>query len=481
MSQPKNTTPGVLLLLASAVVLLLFGALAYHFGFPLLDSNQNATTLSAIVIVGLALTVVMMGTLALIYTVMGAANKHQPLGLPEGSVRALLAFSLVLSFVCLSAFLFTQVRDGVCERCKDSSLAEEQGRSQSKLASASSPPEPQPSGTIASAAQVPAKSAAADLAARHGSSFGSPIANHVPSGTGYKLVCNTEAGAPTDVTASKSLSDSMPVVKVSAETTYPATLSFTASAQGAQPNAAVVTGTTPAQPALGTTATWAAALSKTQSQDVADNPHLNLAPKEEDNWVNPTGTSPAPSFPASVPRYQTTISASSSGGVIKDQTKTSSRSLSKTICTFVVADQVRSSSQGDTESPGLKQEIAQITLSSREKESSDRRKEAIDFAKQIFTTLSGVFISVVSFYFGSSVTSSALGAGVKAISSQHDGKGLHALQDAYDEALRAWDIAREKEKSSDGEDKTKARSDAEVAGLLADKIRASLIKAKEED
>jgi hypothetical protein len=33
----------------------------------------------------------------------------QALALPEGSVRALLAFSLVLVFVCLAAFLYNNV------------------------------------------------------------------------------------------------------------------------------------------------------------------------------------------------------------------------------------------------------------------------------------------------------------------------------------------------------------------------------------
>jgi hypothetical protein len=43
-------------------------------------------------------------------------DKSQPLGLPEGSVRALLAFSLVLIFVCLAAFLFTSVNER-CDKC----------------------------------------------------------------------------------------------------------------------------------------------------------------------------------------------------------------------------------------------------------------------------------------------------------------------------------------------------------------------------
>ncbi len=43
-----------------------------------------------------------------------------------------------------------------------------------------------------------------------------------------------------------------------------------------------------------------------------------------------------------------------------------------------------------------------------------RSKDADDFAKQIFTTLATIFVSVISFYFGSSATSSGVGAGARA-------------------------------------------------------------------
>lgn len=93
--------------LIAGVLLLGAGLVIYWLGFP--NPNTDATRLSAIVIVGLALTVVFMAVLALIYSVMGVENGDQALGLPEGSVRALLAFSLVLIFVCLGAFLFGEV------------------------------------------------------------------------------------------------------------------------------------------------------------------------------------------------------------------------------------------------------------------------------------------------------------------------------------------------------------------------------------
>jgi hypothetical protein len=91
---------GLVLFVAAAVVWM---------GFPKNLENAHYIFLSQIVLVGLALTVVFMAILAIIYSVMGVEDPKQALGLPEGSVRALLAFSLVLTFVCLSAFLFSEV------------------------------------------------------------------------------------------------------------------------------------------------------------------------------------------------------------------------------------------------------------------------------------------------------------------------------------------------------------------------------------
>jgi hypothetical protein len=95
---------GLLLLVAAAVM--------WSYGFPTMkeeNPNPHYMLLSQIVLVGLALTVVFMAILAIIYSVMGVEDAKQALGLPDGSVRALLAFSLVLIFVCLGAFLFSEV------------------------------------------------------------------------------------------------------------------------------------------------------------------------------------------------------------------------------------------------------------------------------------------------------------------------------------------------------------------------------------
>jgi len=94
-------------------LLLLAGVGFYKLGLPAFFSNHGKTdealTLSAVVLVGLALVVVMMAVLVIVYSVLGLANATQALALPEGSIRALIAFSLVLVFVCLAAFLYNGV------------------------------------------------------------------------------------------------------------------------------------------------------------------------------------------------------------------------------------------------------------------------------------------------------------------------------------------------------------------------------------
>lgn len=100
--------------IVSGTILLIAAFIIYDRAFP--DFDTDAIRLSAIVLVGLALTVVFMAILVITYSVLGVENKDQALGLPEGSVRALLAFSLVLVFVCLAAFLFSEVNKP-CENC----------------------------------------------------------------------------------------------------------------------------------------------------------------------------------------------------------------------------------------------------------------------------------------------------------------------------------------------------------------------------
>ncbi|HEY6767599.1 MAG TPA: hypothetical protein VI386_22820 [Candidatus Sulfotelmatobacter sp.] len=106
--------PNRYLLIVGIVLLAAAGVGLYKLHIPELWSNVKsieAISLSAVVLVGLALVIVLMSVLVIIYSVIGVADPKQALALPEGSVRALIAFSLVLIFVCLGAFLYNSVNN----------------------------------------------------------------------------------------------------------------------------------------------------------------------------------------------------------------------------------------------------------------------------------------------------------------------------------------------------------------------------------
>jgi hypothetical protein len=106
--------PDKYLLTIGVVLLVVAGVVLYKFHFPELWSKGRlgeALSLSAVVLVGLALVVMLMSVLVIVYSVIGVADATQALALPEGSVRALIAFSLVLIFVCLGAFLYNSVNE----------------------------------------------------------------------------------------------------------------------------------------------------------------------------------------------------------------------------------------------------------------------------------------------------------------------------------------------------------------------------------
>jgi len=99
------------LFMGSIAFLLVAGYCVYSFYPKELGNTQEAMALSAVVLTGLFLIVVLMAALVIVYQVLGLSDSQQALALPEGSVRALLALSLVLVFVCLAGFLYNEVNN----------------------------------------------------------------------------------------------------------------------------------------------------------------------------------------------------------------------------------------------------------------------------------------------------------------------------------------------------------------------------------
>src|SRR5947209_2831975 len=92
---------------ALLVGMLVLGGIAF---FALGQAGTiTALTLSWVMLVGLAAVIVLITAMVGTYWAFDIKNPTQPLALPEGSIRSLIAFSLVLAFVCMAAFLYSGV------------------------------------------------------------------------------------------------------------------------------------------------------------------------------------------------------------------------------------------------------------------------------------------------------------------------------------------------------------------------------------
>jgi hypothetical protein len=113
----------------SIAFLLVAGYSVYRFYRKELGNTEEAMALSAVVLTGLFLIVVLMAAPVIVYQVLGLSESQQALALPEGSIRALLALSLVLVFVCLAGFLYNEVNNpitqtGAVEHITDARITE---------------------------------------------------------------------------------------------------------------------------------------------------------------------------------------------------------------------------------------------------------------------------------------------------------------------------------------------------------------------
>jgi hypothetical protein len=247
-------------------------------------STGPALDLSVVVLVGFAAIVVLIGALVFVFQVIGLARPEYPLALPEGSIRALIAFSLLVIFVCLAAFLYV--------------------------------------GT-----------------------------STVDVGPGGKTVMNI-TGAQLDELKSQFIVAYEPAKDDKGNPLY-------------EPKSATPAGTGAAAP--GTT------------------PPTGSAPSGGGGATPPpTGGTTPPTGGGSPPPTGGGGAPPTSGATITPRT-------------------LLPGGTADTTKP-----LYNATYFSK------RSKEADDFAKQIFTTLATVFVSVISFYFGSSVTTAGVGAGAAA-------------------------------------------------------------------
>jgi len=108
MEEVWKTYGGRILLGSAAAVL----ALVLGTGFLVLRKlipNDSAGVLPLLAIGGIILLMLMLTFVAMIFSMLGLTNNQQAMGLPEGSIRAVIALSLIVLFAILSVFLFHNV------------------------------------------------------------------------------------------------------------------------------------------------------------------------------------------------------------------------------------------------------------------------------------------------------------------------------------------------------------------------------------
>lgn len=95
---------GILLLLAFVVVSLVFAGFVY-----LVNRYQSQVSLPMLSIAGIVLLLFCLCGIAYIFARLDLQDKTQALGLPPGSIQAVIALSLIVLFAILSIFLFSSI------------------------------------------------------------------------------------------------------------------------------------------------------------------------------------------------------------------------------------------------------------------------------------------------------------------------------------------------------------------------------------
>ncbi|RYH22911.1 MAG: hypothetical protein EON54_25065, partial [Alcaligenaceae bacterium] len=113
MSRASDTIKkfgGEVLLGLAALVTLIALVLVFWLVTTLVQLGQGGLPLVAIG--GVVVLVLALTTVAIVFAILGLTNGSQAMGLPEGSIRAVIALSLIVLFSILSVFLYQGVSSG---------------------------------------------------------------------------------------------------------------------------------------------------------------------------------------------------------------------------------------------------------------------------------------------------------------------------------------------------------------------------------
>lgn len=93
-----------------SVIVAALGLLFLKLG--VLSKPVIGASLPLIAIGGVIALILLLTIVAMIFSILGLTNKDQAMGLPEGSIRAVIALSLIVLFAVLSVFLYKSVAEG---------------------------------------------------------------------------------------------------------------------------------------------------------------------------------------------------------------------------------------------------------------------------------------------------------------------------------------------------------------------------------
>jgi hypothetical protein len=88
------------------------GALVGMFWLLTRLSKDGSGSLALLAIGGVVVLILLLTAVAMVFKILGLTNDTQAMGLPEGSIRAVIALSLIVLFAILSVFLYTGVSTG---------------------------------------------------------------------------------------------------------------------------------------------------------------------------------------------------------------------------------------------------------------------------------------------------------------------------------------------------------------------------------
>jgi hypothetical protein len=112
----KSGGPSIYAILAFVVLLIVVGLVVLV--VPLLSPAENArafgpeVTMPIVIVVTVAVMMALLFAIAAAFSALGLANAQHALGLPEGSIRALIALILIMVFIILDIFMFRIVGQG---------------------------------------------------------------------------------------------------------------------------------------------------------------------------------------------------------------------------------------------------------------------------------------------------------------------------------------------------------------------------------